>query len=285
MSRKAYFSQPIKWLNCIILCGLFFTSLSAYADENQPLVFGVHPFQKPSKTYQMFLPIIESLSKKLDRDITIVIGKNYDDIIYKHRTGQVHFGYFGPASYAVTNKDTTLFPLARVMMNGRGAFKGVIVTRVESSIKKIEDIRGKRFAFGDTESTLSHYIPHYMLLQNNISLKQLSGHAFTGNHDNVALNVLNGQYDAGGLKPQVARQYLDKGLKIIAQSQWIPEHLFAANQYMDSNTRKQIQTALLHMDLGTLQAIKSSITGIEMAEDSDYDQLRKIIEVVNKDPL
>ena len=285
MSIKSHFSQTVKWLRFIILSGFVFTSLSAYADKNQPLIFGVHPFQKPSKTYQMFLPIIENLSKELDRDITLVIGKNYDDIIHKHRTGQVHFGYFGPASYAVTSKDTTLFPLARIMMNGRGAFKGVIVARIDASINTIENIRGKRFAFGDTESTLSHYIPHYMLLQNNISLKDLSKYAFTGNHDNVALNVLNGQYDAGGLKPQVARLYLDKGLKIIAQSQWIPEHLFAANQYMDSNTRKQIQAALLGMDLNILQAIKSSITGIEMAKDSDYDPLRKIIEEVNKDPL
>lgn len=285
MKITSRFSQPIKAFSFILLSGLLIASLTAYANDNTQLVFGVHPFKKPSKTYLMFLPLVESLSKKLNRDIKLVIGKNYKDIIHKHHMGQVHFGYFGPASYAVTSKDTKLFPLARIMMNGRGAFKGVIVARTDSPINNIEDIRGRRFAFGDKESTLSHYIPHYMLMQNDISLKDLSKYSFTGNHDNVALNVLNGQYDAGGLKPQVARHYLDKGLKIVAQSEWVPEHLFAANQHMDSDTRKQIQAALLRTELKTLQAIKSSITGIELASDSDYNQLRKIIKEVDKDPL
>ncbi|MDH5219080.1 MAG: phosphate/phosphite/phosphonate ABC transporter substrate-binding protein [Gammaproteobacteria bacterium] len=285
MSLTNCCSQELKASSFVLLIGLLFSSLTTYADDKKSLVFGVHPFKKPSKTYLMFLPLVEYLSKELDRDIKLVIGKNYEDIIHKHHAGQVHFGYFGPASYAVTSKDTKLFPLARIMMNGRGAFKGVIVARTDSAINSIDDIRGKHFAFGDKESTLSHYIPHYMLMQNSIGLKDLSRYSFTGNHDNVALNVLNGQYDAGGLKPQVARQYLDKGLKIVAQSEWVPEHLFAANQHMDNDTRKQIQTALLRTDLKILQAIKSSITGIEMAKDQDYDQLRKIIEEVDKDPL
>lgn len=285
MNITSGLSQAKRAVIFFLLSGLLFVSLTAYADDNKQLVFGVHPFKKPSKTYLMFLPLVEKLSGELNRDIKLVVGKNYEDIIHKHHTGQIHFGYFGPASYAVTSKDTKLFPLARIMMNGRGAFKGVIVARTDSPIKSIKDIRGKRFAFGDKDSTLSHYIPHYMLMQNNISLKDLAKYSFTGNHDNVALNVLNRQYDAGGLKPQVARQYLGKGLKIIAQSEWIPEHLFAANQHMDSDTRKQLQAALLHTDLTILRAIKSSITGIEMANDSDYDQLRKIIKEVDRDPL
>ena len=35
----------------------------------------------------------------------------------------------------------------------------------------IKDLEGKRFAFGEKNSSLPHFVPRYMLLKANISLK------------------------------------------------------------------------------------------------------------------
>lgn len=266
----------------LFVCGI---SIGIPAEAKHDLVFGVHPFKKPSKIYKMFKPLTEQLSKMTGYNVKIVIGKSYDDILDKYRKGEVDFGYFGPASYVQARKESGVVPLARIMMNGKGAFKGVIVVRNNSKIKSLSDLKGKKFAFGDKASTLSHFVPHHMLMEKNIYLKNLKYYAFTGNHDNVALNVLNGTFHAGGLKPAVANQYLAKGLKILVESEWIPEHLFAASKHLSEKQRNKLLTALLKVDISVLKAIKGAITGVEPAKDADYDKLRQIINEVNhKDP-
>lgn len=267
----------------LLLIFLLFFSPLTHTKEKGTLVFGVHPFKKPTKTYSMFLPLIKHLSSEMNTDISLVIGKNYDDIIAKHKKGEIDFGYFGPASFAITTLDTKLYPLARIKQNGHGAFKGVIVIRENSDLTSIEQLKGKSFAFGDKKSTLSHYVPHYMLLQSGITLKDLSFYEYTGNHDNVALNVKNGKFHAGGLKPQVAKLHVGKGLKILAESEWIPEHLFAANEHMESTLREKLKQALQSTPLNYLKSIKRSITGLEAVSNRDYDQLREIIRVVDED--
>ena len=165
-------------------------------------------------------------------------------------------------------------------MNGKGAFRGVLVVAKDSKIKSIKELKGKRFAFGDPNSTLSHYVPHYMLIKNGIFLKDLEKYAFTDKHDNVARGVLKGAFDAGGLKPAVANEYLRKGLRILAISDWIPEHLFAASKDLDAATRTKLMNALLNIDANILKSIKPEISGIEAVRDKDYDGLRNIITTV-----
>lgn len=277
----------LKQLFFIIL--LFMVSLSGpttvVANTKDTLIFGIHPYLKPNKIFKMFKPIADHLSKVTGRQVKIVIGTSYSDILEQHRTGKIDFGYFGPASYVRAKRESGVIPLARIMIHGRGAFKGVIIVKSESPLTKLSQLRGKIFAFGDRESTLSHYVPHHMLMRNGINLSNLDKYAFTGNHDNVVLNVLNGTFDAGGVKPAVAKKYLDKGIRILTESEWIPEHLFAASKKLDPKIRKELQSALLHTDVAILKNIKSAITGIEPAKNEDYDGLRNIInDILRNDP-
>ncbi|MDH5445136.1 MAG: phosphate/phosphite/phosphonate ABC transporter substrate-binding protein [Gammaproteobacteria bacterium] len=244
--------------------------------------FGVHPFKKPNKIFHMFQPLVMDLEKRMGIPVKLIIGKSYADIINKHKRAEIDFGYFGPASFIKAQKATQITPLARIQMNGKGAFRGVILVNENSSIKNLSQLKGHNFAFGDPNSTLSHYVPHYMLLKAGIKLNMLGNYAFTGNHDNVALNIMYGNFDAGGLKPDVAKQYLKRGLRILAHSEWIPEHLFAANKHLEKGLRIKLRKALLKTDVRILQKIKPSISGIEVARSRDYDKLRKIIETVDK---
>lgn len=278
--------MDIRYRTSLLLLMLASPLFSMDITARETLVFGVHPYKKPSKIYEMFKPLTRDLGNRMGKEIKLVIGKSYADIIEQHQQGQIDFGYFGPASYVKTRKKIHIIPLARIKMKGRGAFRGVIMVRADSKIKTLAQLKSKSFAFGDPESTLSHYVPHYMLIQAGVTLSDLNNYAFTGNHDNVALNVLHGNFTAGGLKPAVAKQYLNKGLRILAKSQWIPEHLFAANEKLKATDRNKLKQALLQTKTEILKHIKPSITGIEPAMDEDYNGLRKIINETNhKDPI
>lgn len=259
------------------------TCLSSWGAD--PLVFGVHPFKKPAELILMFKPLTDHLSKELGTEVQLLIGKNYEEVIQGYETDKIDFGFMGPSTFAMEAEKGSVKPLARIVVKGKGSFQGVIITKQDSPIKTVADLKGQAFAFGDPESTLSHYVPHYMLMQEGIYLKDLSKHAFVGNHDNVALNVLQGNFAAGGVKPETADQYLERGLKVLATSEPIPEHLFVASSRMDAEMFQRVKKALLQADLELIKPVNKGLTGLEEAGAEDYAGLRKImVEVDSKDP-
>ena len=92
----------------------------------------------------------------------------------------------------------------------------VIADINNDAIQKIEDIKGKKFAFGSRQSTLSFYMPCKMLIDAGV-FDTLSSYQFLGKHDKVVRDVTLGGFDAGGVKIAIAEKNKEK-VKIIAKS-------------------------------------------------------------------
>ena len=158
----------------------------------------------------------------------------------------------------------------------------MIVAKKGGAIRSLADLRGRRFAFGDRDSTLTHVVPVYMLVEAGVHIVELGKIAFIGTHDNLALNVVAGTFDAAGLMPDIAAKYPD--LQVIATSPALPEHVFVATPSMDAATFAGLQQALLALDPALRKGIKGSLTGMQKANDKDFDVLRKILEVAEREP-
>ncbi len=108
-------------------------------------------------------------------------------------------------------------------------------------------------------------------------------YSFLGSHDNVAKGVLSGRFAAGGLKPNVARRYVGKGLKIIAQSEPIYEHLLVIGPKVEPAVADKVQAALLNLtDPEILSAIKKDLRGFAQVQAADYENLQHIIKIVDE---
>jgi phosphonate transport system substrate-binding protein len=190
----------------------------------------------------------------------------------------------GPASYVKTFHtygEKTL--LARLEVNGKPFYRGMIVIRQDSPIKSLDGLKGKTFAFGDPNSTMSHLVPTYMLLEESISVNSLKSSAFLGSHNNVALGVLGGYYDAGGVKEGVYFKYKDRGLKLLAQSPPVSEHLFVARKDLPQETIETLRQAMFQLkDKTVLESIKGSVTGLVPVKIEDYDYLFSVMKELNK---
>jgi len=263
---------------------VFFAALlvanSAWAKDK--LVMGVHPYKSVVELHKIFKPIADSISQKIGKPVELQIGKSYEDTAEKVAKGEFDFSFMGPNTYAKFGPQYYFKPLAQIVNNGKPSFYGVIVVKKGSPIRSLKDLKGKSYAFGDRNSTLTHIVPLYMLLNENIHLTDLKKYAFLpGNHDNLALNVTTGTFDATGIMPDIAQKYQD--LEVIATSPILPEHVFAANKSMDAATFKKIQDALLTMDLAELKGIKGSLTGMQKVNDKDFDVLRKMLDRTEKE--
>ena len=82
-------------------------------------------------------------------------------------------------------------------------FRSVFVTRADSGIDSLEDLRGRDLAFGSPSSTSGHLMPRHHLLAAGIDPERDLRVAYSGAHDATALAVAGGRVDAGALNASV----------------------------------------------------------------------------------
>jgi phosphonate transport system substrate-binding protein len=280
-----YMSPGFKWRYIrqrIAFLAFTLISIPAYTAE-RPLVIGVHPYLPATELVKRFSPLSEYLAGQLDAELHFRIASNYQDQIDAIASHKVDIAFVGPAVYVKLVEEHGKWPLAaRLSFSGSNLLRGVIVTRQDSGIKRLSDLKGKRFAFGDPHSTLSSRVPKAMLASRGVSIDDLKEHAYLRNHENVALGVLLGRYDAGGVKEETFNKYSSRGLGVIEYTPWFSSHLFILNRNLPEKQRVRISEALLTLHAqsggyGILQLIKKKTTALVPVKDSDYDSLREIL--------
>lgn len=211
------------------------------------------------------------------------VGTSYDEHIHAVGGDKVDIAFMGPASYVLMTEQYGFKPLlARLVVQGQSTFAGVLFARADSSVATLKDLAGKRFAFGASNSTMSHLVPRYMLQQADIPLSRLAGHSFLHSHENVVLGVLAGDYDAGAVKEEVFLAHKNQGLKEIARTPEISEHLFVSSSTLAAPLAQAIKEAFLSLHtfpdgLAALQEIKNGTTALGEVTDNDYESLRRIL--------
>lgn len=263
-----------RFLICAALLGLASNALAA-----SDLVIAIHPYLSAKEIYQKFGPLKNHLKKVLKRPISIRVAKDYPGHIEAVGKDEVDIAYLGPASYVEMVETYGKKPiLARLEINGEPTFKGAVIMSPDNAFKEIKELEGKRFAFGSPHSTMSHLVPRYMLIEAGITKDKLAAMDFLGKHDKVALAVLQNAFDAGAVKEAVYHKYKERGLKLLAWTPPISEHLFVASTKLPEDDITAIRAAMHEIkDKSILTPIKSTITGLVQASDDDYENLRNIL--------
>lgn len=264
--------------------GLFLLLLlPVVALGQQPIIFGIHPYLQSEVLQQRFKPLADYLSEQLGVPVIVKVGTSYQHHIRAVGSDQIDIAFLGPSQYIyVTERFGPKPLLVRMETNANPTFKGHIVVQDNSPIQRIEQLRGKRFAFGDPDSTMSSLVPQAMLLKSGIGLDDLGGYRHYSNHDNVAITVLAGDADAGGVKEEVYLKYRDQGLRSLMPSPYVSDHVFVTRSTMPANEVRRIAEILKDIrdeSLVTrvLKPIKAGMTGLVSVSDSDYDSLRELL--------
>lgn len=247
------------------------------------LVLGVHPFKPSTRLFEAFTPLTNYLSEKLGQPVSLRIAKDYEEQVDAIGRGDIDIAYLGPSLYVKLRDEHGEQPLlARQQIGASPVFHGKIFVRIDSPIQTMKELTGKRFAFGEPHSTMSHLVPRYMLWQAGVTAEQFASYKFVGDHVNVALGVLVGDFDAGAVKEDVYFNYKSRGLREIATSAPISDHVFVASRKLPEAQVRKLREILLRMNqdpkgLAALQAITKGVTALVPAQDSDYDSLRVVL--------
>jgi len=258
-------------------------AMSGPARGDEPLRLGVHPYLPATELVKRFTPMAKYLEEALGRPVEVVISRNYEEHIDRVGKGEVDIAYMGPASYVLLVERYGKRPiLARQEVQGQDTFRGVIIVRKESPLRELSELRGKRFAFGDPDSTMSHLVPRHMLIEAGVDAEDLAGYKFLKGHHNVALGVLLGDFDAGAVKEEVFYEYEERGLRALRWTPEISDRLFVASPKLPRETVKALREAMFRLKdsprgRAVMAAIKEEITDLVPGRDEDYENLRRIM--------
>ncbi|MFN3479560.1 MAG: phosphate/phosphite/phosphonate ABC transporter substrate-binding protein [Thermodesulfovibrionales bacterium] len=251
-----------------------------YEEKGVVIRFGVVPLESPAIMFKKFSPLTEYLSRKLGRPVDLRIAVDFEGAIKDIGQNITQLCYMTPSTYIEANKRYGVKVFAKALRDGKPYHHSVIITRNDSDLRSIEDLKGRTFAFGDMRSTSSHIIPRAMLKQAGIDLTDLKYYNYLGHHDDVIKAVLKGEYDAGGVMESTAYKFKDKGIRFLKLSDEIPEFNICYNPSLSEGDLSIIRTALITLKdtdpegATILKSIDESYTGFTEAKDSDYEPIR-----------
>jgi phosphonate transport system substrate-binding protein len=245
------------------------------------LTFGVYRTDKATTMYRQFLPIVETiqddLAQELGRpvEIELKIYKSYDDGLDSLVEGTADFVRFGPAPYVLAKqRNPGIELLAMEHENGEKRFKGVVVVRKDDPATTLSQLRGRRFAFGDENSTIGRYLIQAELVRAGIRARDLKSYKFLGRHDAVATAVLMGDFDAGSImEATFEAMNEDKRLRAVHTFENVTKP-WVARAGLDVGIRQALTKVLIGFDdKELLETLK--ITGLTTTSDEEYAFVRE----------
>lgn len=274
----------MKYLSILLMLICAFPAARA---AEPPLVLALQPYLPVPEIERRFGPLADYLSRALGRPVSLRIGGNYQELLNAIGKDQVDIALLGPAGYVHLTRQFGVKPLlARFEVGGKSKLYGVIFVRKESSLHSLAALQGASFAFGDPESTMSHVVPRYLLMQAGIPGGAPPRHQFLGSHKNVALAVLAGDYDAGAVKKEVFDEYESKGLRALAITPGVPDQLFVTRANLPKSDIERIRQAMLRLKdqpggQNLLDGIEKGLIALGPVNDTDYNELRTMVQAVD----
>jgi phosphonate transport system substrate-binding protein len=130
---------------------------------------------------------------------------DYAGVIQGLLGGTIDMAWLGASGYAATYLDDpeAVEPvLVKVNMDGSIGYYSIGFARKDSGITSLDDMKGKRFGFGDPNSTSGYLIPSIEIPQYKDGITMNSGDyfaevKFTGGHEQTIVAVNNGDVDGG----------------------------------------------------------------------------------------
>jgi len=142
--------------------------------------------------------------------------------------------------------------IAQSILDHSATYRGLVIARKDSGLRRVEDLEGKRFAFVDPKSASGYVYPRAMLLEKGVTPARFFKET----------------------------TFAVENLVTLASTDPIPHDAIAVQVGLDEALARQIQTALVNVDKTeagkrALANSKKKLTGHVIADDSLFDVVRR----------
>lgn len=241
------------WL--VGLVAAFCGSSQASAAEIKIAIF---PSNDPAKLNAVMAVLSDYLSERTGDRVSAVVTRDYAEIEQRLRENSVDIAWLNTLNYVrLTENLPSVRYLATYMEKNETTgeitpyYRSYIVARKDGDIRRLDDVRGKRFAFTDTASTSGYLFPLLILEANRIDpARDFAKVFYLKRHDRVIEALLQGSIDAGAVSDGTyftAVRNHGEVIEILAESAPIPLDAIVAAERLDPKVAERVRAALLAM--------------------------------------
>jgi phosphonate transport system substrate-binding protein len=286
------------FLIALVLISLCFQT--AWAEQWQQkypeITLGVITSENEADRIQRYKPVRAYMEKELKVKVNWRTATDYAGIIEGVKAKKVQLAYFGPASYSkcwIVTKGKVIPLVGELDSRGDFGYHSVVIVKTDSIYKSIDDLKGKKLAFADPNSTSGHQAPRYFLTEAGYNPDVFFGTTgFSGSHENSVMALLNGTYDAAATwwrseeysnpKRMEMKKMIPEGKwRIIWKSPKLPASPWAVPAYLPEQMRTDLQNALLEMKDKNPAAWKGltmgKASGFQKVTHTDYEPIVRMI--------
>jgi phosphonate transport system substrate-binding protein len=262
------------------------------AQPSKTLRVGFVPAEDVQQVIRNAQPIVDILHRRLGMEVQPFVATDYTGVVEALRVNKLDIAFLTPASYVLAKNEANVRVALKSEREGNPYYYAAIITRADSGIKQLEDLRGKSFAFGDPLSTSANVFPRKMFHERGIDpVRDFKQILYSGGHDATVLAVLNGKVDAGATYANSPdshdtawMRYLKdpkdvKKIRAIAFSEPIPADNLVINGNLDESTARRVEEIFLELsrDPAGKKMLRDlyQIDGFVPASDKDYDSVRQ----------
>ena len=186
---------------------LFSTSLCA---DNVLRVSAI-PDEAPTELVRKFAPLGQYLEKELGMKVEWTPVTDYAAVVEALAAKKIDLAWLGGFTFVQARLRTgNAIPIVQRAEDEK--FTSKFITSVNSGINKLEDLKGRTFAFGSVSSTSGSLMPRYFLLQHGLNPERdFKRVAYSGAHDATAAWVASGKAEAGVLNASVWEKLVESG--------------------------------------------------------------------------
>lgn len=206
-------------------------------------------------TKKDFQPIFGAIGQATGLTFDIKVGQSYSAVVEAMCNGAADIAWYGPASYLQAKARGCSELLALAVRHGESVYYSGIFARTDAGINGVADLKGKRIALGDVNSTSSFNVPVAMMIAGGVDpARQAGAINMAGSHANVLKALAEGLVDAGGasfdsFEKAVNAKALDPSkVKVIAKSTPIPYPPLAIHPKVSDGVKAKLRDAFNNID-------------------------------------
>lgn len=252
-------------------------------------LIGIHPLHNPKRLFEIYAPIVDFLNLHIpEAKFKLEASRNYEEFERK-----LYNGYF---DFAMPNPYQTIKALKHgYRVFGKMAddenFRGIILVRRDSGIKKVTDLKGKAVSYPAATALAATMLPQYYLHTHGININADIENRYVGSQESSIMNVLLGHVAAGATwpvpwqifskeKPALARQ-----LEIKWQTKTLQNNGWVVRKDVPGAVAAKFAAALFRLNQdaqGKILLARIPVSRFEAANDATYQPVRAFLEKFSK---
>lgn len=218
--------------------------------DPETLIFAYTPVEDPAIYEDMWAPFMDHLSEVTGREVQFFSVSSYTAQVEAMRAGRLHIAGIstGPTPFAVNLAGYV--PIA-IMGGADGQFGYTlqVYVRADSDLYELPDLKGLRVAHVTPTSNSGHQAPTALFPGEGLVPGEDYEPVFSGSHENSALGVIAGDYDAAPVASEVVNRMAERELfdrndvRIIYETDAFPTTSFGVAHRLHPDLQEKIREA------------------------------------------